>query len=279
LSIGNSANFEKAFPVTTMRSAKADTPWKRRLIESTMAKRVTVNELDRSGGPAWLRFQRLKLQLRHPFRYRALRDQCRKSGSIFVHIPKCAGTSLRESLGIPLGGHATLIDYQKRLPPEDFERAFKFTFVRNPWDRLVSGFFFLKNRDLKGNHTWAKKNLATTDDFDTFVRRWVTPENVWSFSHFRPQYYYVSLEHKMPAVDFVGYYENITADFPLLCEKLKIQGALQEENRNPIRKRDYVDYYTDETRRIVAEVYAKDIELFGYAFDNSSLSAQLSRAR
>jgi hypothetical protein len=241
-----------------------------------MKKRVHVNQLDRSGGPLWRRFQRFKFQATHPFYYLALRDQCRKSGCIFVHIPKCAGTSIRESFRIPRGGHATLIDYQLRLPPEDFERTFKFTFVRNPWDRLASAFFFLKNQGMKSNRKWADKNLAAWNDFDAFVRGWVTVENVWSYSHFRPQFYFVSTEHKRPAVDFVGFYENIADDFSFLCAKLKIQAPLREENSNSLRARDFRKHYTAETQRIVAEVYAEDIRLFGYSFDNSSLPNQIA---
>jgi hypothetical protein len=241
-----------------------------------MKKRVAANQLDRSGGPVWRRFQRLKFQARYPFAYRAFRNQCRKSGCLFIHIPKCAGTSIRESLQIPRGGHATLIDYQLRLPPEDFERVFKFTFVRNPWDRLASAFFFLKNQDMKSNQKWAKKHLSAYDDFDSFVRQWVTTENIWSYSHFRPQYYFVSVEGRRAAVDFIGFYENIPADFSLLCERMKSQATLHEENRNSRRAKDYRDYYTDETRRIVGEVYAEDIRVFGYSFDNSSLPRQIA---
>jgi hypothetical protein len=241
-----------------------------------MKKQVTVNQLDRSGGPMWRRIQHLKFKVRHPIRYRALRDQCRKSGSIFIHIPKCAGTSVRESLQLPAGGHATLIDYQIRLPPEDFEKAFKFTFVRNPWDRLVSGFFFLKNREMKSNRKWEEKNLSAYNDFDSFVRQWVTPENVWSYSHFRPQFYFVSVEGRRAAVDFIGFYENLPGDFSFLCERLKIRAALRQENRNASRTKDYRDYYSDETRRIVGDVYAEDIRLFGYAFDNSSIPKQIA---
>jgi len=241
-----------------------------------MRKRVHVNRLDRGGGPWWRRFQRLKFQTRYPFRYLALRDQCRKCGCIFVHIPKCAGTSLRESFQIPLGGHGTLVDYQLRLPPEDFESSFKFTFVRNPWDRLVSAFFFLKNQNMKSNRKWAKKNLAAWNDFDSFVRQWVTVENVWSYSHFRPQFYFVSTETRRPAVDFIGFYENLPGDFAFLCKKLKVQASLREENRNSLRAENYRNYYTDETRDIVAGVYAEDIRLFGYSFDNSSLPNQIA---
>ena len=64
---------------------------------------------------------------------------------IFVHIPKAAGMSICRSLfGNLAGGHATLSDYQIIFPRLEFESYFKFTFVRNPWDRVFSAYNFLK---------------------------------------------------------------------------------------------------------------------------------------
>lgn len=221
------------------------------------------------------RFETLHFLLRHPFRFFRVQNQIRKHRCIFVHIPKCAGTSIRQSLFGTVGGHRTLIGYQTILPRRIFNESLKFTFVRNPWDRLASAFFFLKNREMKSNKKWEKENLSQFDTFDSFVRQWVTRENVWTYSHFRPQYHFIRLEGKKPAVDFIGFYENLRSDFALLCEQLKSSATLRQENRNSRRTRDYRENYTDETRRIVAEVYAEDIELFGYSFDNSSLPAQI----
>ncbi|HSH75802.1 MAG TPA: sulfotransferase family 2 domain-containing protein, partial [Longimicrobiales bacterium] len=64
---------------------------------------------------------------------------------IFVHIPKCAGFSVARSLfGNLAGGHLTVRKYQMIYRRREFSEYFKFTFVRNPWDRVVSAFFFLK---------------------------------------------------------------------------------------------------------------------------------------
>ena len=144
--------------------------------------------------------------------------------------------------------------YQAVLAPRLFAECFKFTFVRNPWDRLVSAFFYLKNKDMRSNQQWAEKNLSQFQDFNSFVTQWLTPENIWSYVFFRPQYQFICLEGKQPAVDFIGFYENLHPDFDVICDRIKSPARLQEKNCNALRDRDFREYYTDETRDIVAKL-------------------------
>jgi hypothetical protein len=269
------ANFRMKGPYSLQDKSLANGFQSANITSSPMSKPITEQSLTAPRSAWECRFQILHSVLRHPVRFLRLQKQIRDHRCIFVHIPKCAGTSIRQSLFGTTGGHRTLLGFQSILPREVFDGSFKFTFVRNPWDRLASAFFFLKNRDLKSNEKWAKENLSQFDTFDSFVRGWVTRENIWTYSHFRPQYHFIRLEGKKPAVDFIGFYENLRADFSTICARLKSPAQLREENRNSRRTRDYREHYTDETRRIVAEVYAEDVELFGYSFDNSSLSAQI----
>jgi hypothetical protein len=221
--------------------------------------------------------ERIRFQIRHPFRFRGLVNRCSKYKCIFVHIPKSAGRSVRECLfDNARGAHRTLAGYQAVLSPMLFAECFKFTFVRNPWDRLVSAFFYLKNKDMRSNQRWAKENLSQFRDFNEFVTQWVTRKNIWSYVFFRPQYQFICFDDTQPAVDFIGFYENLHSDFAAVCNRIKSSARLEEKNRNPLRTQDFREYYTNETREIVAEVYAEDIKLFGYAFDNSSLPDQIA---
>jgi hypothetical protein len=236
-------------------------------------------------------FRRLSFQLLHPFRYSNLQNQRRHQTAdgyscrpfdehrcIFVHIPKCAGISVFKSLFGNLScGHKSLARYRIMYGPKEFQDYFKFTFVRNPWDRLVSAFFFLKKGGINdSNKKWGEENLARYPDFEAFVRQWVTRKNIRSHHHFRPQSDFICLEKGRAGVDFIGYYENLATDFSLICRKLKLNSTLLEANRNSARKQDYREYYTAETRRIVGEIYAEDIQLLGYTFDNSLLPTQLA---
>jgi len=218
---------------------------------------------------------RVWFQIRRPDRFRLLQEQVATEKCIFVHIPKCAGTSVRQSLFGRDGGHPPLETFRTMLPPELFAQSFKFTFARNPWDRLVSAFFFLKKSDLKRNQRFNRRHLSAFDNFDSFVRQWVTRKNVWKFTHFLPQHHFLCIDKRL-GVDFVGFYENLAEDFAIVAKRIGRPTQLREENRLGGRDKDYRQYYNDETRDIVAEAYAEDIALLGYSFDNSSLPAQLA---
>src|SRR5947208_3465937 len=92
---------------------------------------------------------------------------------IFIHIPKTAGSSIALSLFGEQLEHITYRDYQI-ANPRKFDRYFKFAFVRNPWDRVVSSYFFLRNGTMdEGNRAEAERLLAGYSDFGSFVRGWL----------------------------------------------------------------------------------------------------------
>jgi len=199
---------------------------------------------------------------------------------IFVHIPKCAGISVSRSL---FGKnfeftHLNLKQYLDALGPVEFQAYYKFTVVRNPYDRLVSAYFFLKKGGInEADKNWADKNLSAYDSFDSFVKGWVNQKNIQTEIHFWPQCDFICLETNRPGVDFIGFYENLEADFRHVCRRLNTHSTLLSMNRNATRGKDYREYYTDETKAIVADVYADDLRVLGYSFDNSSLPNQLRR--
>jgi hypothetical protein len=201
---------------------------------------------------------------------------------IFVHIPKTAGVSICRTLFGNLGGaHSTVSKYQTIFSKREFEEYFKFTFVRNPWDRTFSAYRFLAKGGMnEGDKNWAQANISQYETFEEFVKRWLNRTNIWAYPHFLPQYHYLCLPTSREIlVDFLGFFENIEDDFRYIVKRLGLESeiALKHENATSKKKPDYRDFYSDETRDIVAAVYAEDIHLLGYDFDNTSLDQLLKR--
>ncbi|MAN26644.1 MULTISPECIES: sulfotransferase family 2 domain-containing protein [Mesonia] len=186
---------------------------------------------------------------------------------IFVHIPKNAGLSVCYTLfGNTGGSHRKIKSYKDLFAPKTFKKYFKFTFVRNPWDRLVSTYFFLKKGGVtEKDRIWAEKNIMHYESFEDFVKQWLTIENIHNSLHFQPQYSFIENKFGEIDMDFIGRFENLDNDFMYVASKLGINRKLKKTNKS-IRNKNYKSYYSRETKEIVNKVYQKDICLFKYTF-------------
>ena len=191
------------------------------------------------------------------------------SKTLFVHIPKTAGIAIGHAVyGRHTGNHTTFAEYQLAFSKSECASFFSFTFVRNPWDRLLSAYTFMKAGGRNdGDRAWSEKHLSSFLSFNEFVQKWVTHDNVHKGIHFKPQFEFITLPGSdQIRVDFVGRYEQLQEDWENLSRHLKTKGELKPINQTAGKTRDYRDMYTTETKEIVANVYAKDIALFGYTF-------------
>jgi O-antigen/teichoic acid export membrane protein len=193
-----------------------------------------------------------------------------RTQSIFVHIPKTAGTSiLRAVYGVEWGPHAPLSRYAA-FDRDRFNRYFKFAFVRNPWDRLLSGFSFLRfDPNLPpADRNWAARHLDVYPDFHAFVSDLENPairRQIVSHYIFRLQVDWLRMPGSSDlALDFLGRFENLQKDFAVIAERLNIAPHLPI--MRPSRRGPYREAYTESTRRIAAQIYASDIHAFGYDF-------------
>ena len=203
---------------------------------------------------------------------------------VFVHVPKTAGLSITQPLQqycrplTLLKGehywadvHGTCRHYIKRLGPELWESFYKFSFVRNPWDRLVSAFLYMSHG---GNNPLdrqlSQRHLARFQgDFDAFVTQFIAGNGHLRLFHFYPQARFLCDHAGSILVDRVGRYENLQADFSSICRDISLP-EIQLDTVNPTQhrqQRDYREFYSPETKQIVADKYQKDIDLFGYTFD------------
>ena len=188
---------------------------------------------------------------------------------IFIRTAKTASTSTLAYL-FTLSGHSYLkVKYPydpNHIPssfikdnfPEYFNDYFKFTFVRNPWDRMVS----IWRMSFSYHHN--------TPDFKNYVKSIPTFEWMEVSDFEKPQnevwlHKYSSMYEFTQGSDFIGKLENLQEDFNTVCDKIGIPRQ-QLPHKNKSKHKHYTEYYDDETREIVAEKYAKDIEYFGYEF-------------
>jgi len=186
---------------------------------------------------------------------------------IFVHIPKAAGKYVSKALlGAPNGTGHNRITYYMR-DEKRFKSYFKFTFVRNPWDRLVSAFFYIKNFNPKSNdRIFFDYYIGQNTTFESFICK-LADDNFWKlirkWEHFTPQYEFICDGSGDVRVDFLGRYESLRLDIKKIAKKIGVNISI----KNPIntsKHAPYNHYYSEETRKIVGHRYTKDISLLGY---------------
>ena len=231
---------------------------------------------------------------------------------IFVHVPKTAGQSIERAflarlgeswetrqkyllqpnddpaVGPPRMAHLTASEYRDlgHVTPEQFDAYLKFGFVRNPWTRLVSEYRFRRSRIHVPFRTWVLEQFPQPG-FDDMWR------------HVMPQSEYLYERDGRAAVDFVGRFETLAADYRTVTERLdtglpplrrvnsatalaplerlrhlgpvrglrSILGETLRKTFQPVPAR-WQDYYDADTRAFVARFYAEDIARFGYRFDS-----------
>ena len=194
-----------------------------------------------------------------------------KNQCIFIHIPKCAGISVEKSLfGDVSGGHITAGKFRRIFGETNFKRYYKFTFVRNPWDRLLSTYNFLNRGGINEmDKKWADNNLVDVDNFEEFVFKKINPDAVLKWIHLIPQYKFLVHEHGSLQVDFIGYFERLEEDYNRVRDALGIGATLLHLNQGNISVKSnkyYRRYYSQEMKEIVQNVYWEDIKFFGYNF-------------
>jgi hypothetical protein len=193
---------------------------------------------------------------------------------LFVHIPKTAGNSVQSILrnysedeivalraqqdGIERFGlrnpnykiqkHSTLAEYRAALGEARFRDLYKFTCVRNPWDRMVS-YYFTPAQRLEG---WDRKEFRKLILLALSVRDYLQLDK--------------GEADPFANMDYIMRFENLADDFRAVCASLAIPDApLPQYNRS--NREHYSKYYDAELRELVRKRFAPEIERFGYAFE------------
>lgn len=187
---------------------------------------------------------------------------------IFIHVPKNAGQSIRNSLFENLlPGHMKAFTYQLIFPKRIYDNYFKFAIVRNPWDRLASAYMFMKGGGAhEKDRLWSEKKLAQFDTFESFVRTGLQNDEIQKWPHFRPQVDFLRGQNGKIELDFIGRFENLQEDFNHVRDHLGLTGKLLFINKTNTKRAPYQTYYTNETQQIAANIYQEDVEAFKYNF-------------
>ncbi|MEE4359287.1 MAG: sulfotransferase family 2 domain-containing protein [Desulfococcaceae bacterium] len=209
---------------------------------------------------------------------------------IFFHVAKAAGLSIREALrpyvqeperfkirrppkmtdGKPNPIyemwentllHAKAGDVRKELEKDIYDSFYKFAFVRNPWDWQVSMYHFILKDPIHVKH----KLVTSMGGFEEFLEWVIASEKPYPRGASKFQKDVITDEQGNLIIDFAGRFENLAHDFAHVCRVIGIRASLPRINTTD--HRDYRDYYNNNTKKMVAEHFREDIELFGYTFD------------
>jgi hypothetical protein len=186
---------------------------------------------------------------------------------IFIHIPKCAGVSMWQALDIPnIESQSNLVSLSapilQHLLPKQLKGKYidekrwrsykKITIVRNPYDRVISDYF------------WMKENAPhlITGTFDDFLelREDVITNNKYDqniyFDHFYPMHFYFD----KIKYDHVLRFENLEKEYEKVRKLYKIPNLLPKNNQS---LRD--DFKLDKQQKEkIYKIYEEDFLKFGY---------------
>lgn len=206
---------------------------------------------------------------------------------IFVHIPKTGGTSLSLVLedkakkdDILIGDtpkakkrrsrlrtanasgrlwkHSRLTDVYGLVTQEEIEQYFVFTIVRNPWDRMVSYYHWLKEQSF--DHPAV--GIANESNFKAFLSDVMIQQSLRNDASLN----YVCDANGKDCCNKYLRLENLSQDVVNLGKNLHLNLAdLPYQNKSD-RGENYAEYYDKQSKDIVGVAYAEDIEKFGYRF-------------
>lgn len=181
---------------------------------------------------------------------------------IFIHVPKCAGSSIKKAL-FPerTHGHMPLWFYERHFP-DFFRKAYKFCIVRQPLDRAYSAYRYLHSRSSIERDLPAHELVTRYDSFDRFVQNWLCEENVTKQVHFAPQWHFLCDSLGEIQMDFIGRQENMAEDFGKICAHLGVDAKVEVINMSTVRSA--AQTFNSRTIDRIKRVYERDYELFGY---------------
>ena len=180
-----------------------------------------------------------------------------KKRFVFIHIPKTAGNSIKQALG--LDRSVTLHKRPTKLCSKNiWEKYFTFTFVRHPIDRLISSYSYHAQETYNGNLNKKIKNLENLSLNEYFNRM-----NRVSHILITPQINHITHKYSNTDIDYIGKFENINKDFEYISSHLDINNKLPYLNKT---EHKHINISNNNLERIV-KFYEADFVTFDYNMD------------
>ncbi len=190
---------------------------------------------------------------------------------IFIHIPRTGGTSIeralcgRDWLNIHAPSKHLTAHTAKKIYSEYWDEYFKFTFVRNPWDRMVS---LLKYGQFYGVSLDIQDIIRSENYFMYFKKieydkRYFNENQFNDFNTINESVYQNIFGVEM---DFIGKFENLEEDFSEICLINNIINKKLPHVEKSHHRKNYNQYYDSESIQLIEKKYNKDIKLFNYEF-------------
>jgi Sulfotransferase family len=207
---------------------------------------------------------------------------------IFVHIPKTGGTALSLALedrakaddiligdtpkararkgrlkGVQAAGrlwkHSTLADIVGLVSEAELATFYTLTLVRNPWDRMVSYYHWLRSQGF----AHPAVGLAKSHDFSGFLHHPHTQTSVrlWPYAA------YMRDAAGMERASLYARLEHLEADLAPFEAHLGFRVTPLKRANESARARDWRGFYSDADAAFVADLCGADVVRFGYGFD------------
>ena len=203
-------------------------------------------------------------------------------------------SDIRGQAAAPYYHHATCLELRQHFERKgwDWDSYFKFAFVRNPWDRALSQYLYLKRRTESGRNGWrlpirplsgfpawceqSPSEYSSVELEQGFhrlapegrARRATREKALNQLKHLKAvwndQWSWLAEPGGGLLVDSVGRYEALEEDFAAICQLIGIRAGLPVLNTTA--HGHYRDHYSEAAQRVVGERFQRDVRAFGYAF-------------